>query len=121
MRADDTSGLEPRKPPAERRFPSVLLKADDGIRTRDTWLGKPVLYQLSYVRVLRGGFYRGTEGAPPARCRNNPVDDQLDRGGAKRWPPTCTRLREHSSPRARESSPRTRAPARSRSDSTRSG
>ena len=26
------------------------LLADDGIRTRDTWLGKPVLYQLSYVR-----------------------------------------------------------------------
>ena len=26
-------------------------KADDGTRTHDTWLGKPVLYQLSYVRV----------------------------------------------------------------------
>ena len=26
-------------------------EADDGIRTRDTWLGKPVLYQLSYVRA----------------------------------------------------------------------
>jgi hypothetical protein len=25
-------------------------EADDGARTRDTWLGKPVLYQLSYVR-----------------------------------------------------------------------
>ena len=25
-------------------------QADDGARTRDTWLGKPVLYQLSYVR-----------------------------------------------------------------------
>jgi hypothetical protein len=29
------------------RFP----KADDGPRTRDLWLGKPTLYQLSYVRV----------------------------------------------------------------------
>ena len=28
-----------------------LDEADDGIRTRDTWLGKPVLYQLSYVRA----------------------------------------------------------------------
>ena len=28
-------------------------EADDGIRTRDTWLGKPVLYQLSYVRAPR--------------------------------------------------------------------
>jgi hypothetical protein len=26
-------------------------KADDGTRTHDTWLGKPVLYQLSYVRL----------------------------------------------------------------------
>ena len=28
-------------------------EADDGIRTRDPWLGKPMLYQLSYVRRLR--------------------------------------------------------------------
>src|SRR5439155_6963956 len=34
-------------------FRDVSLGADDGARTRDTWLGKPVLYQLSYVR-LRG-------------------------------------------------------------------
>ena len=27
-----------------------FVRADDGARTRDTWLGKPVLYQLSYVR-----------------------------------------------------------------------
>src|SRR5437016_4624846 len=26
-------------------------QAGDGTRTRDTWLGKPVLYQLSYSRV----------------------------------------------------------------------
>ena len=26
-------------------------EADDGTRTHDTWLGKPVLYQLSYVRL----------------------------------------------------------------------
>ena len=30
-----------------------MREADDGARTRDTWLGKPVLYQLSYVRRLR--------------------------------------------------------------------
>jgi hypothetical protein len=29
----------------------VFLEADDGARTRDPWLGKPMLYQLSYVRV----------------------------------------------------------------------
>ena len=29
----------------------VSPKADDGPRTRDLWLGKPTLYQLSYVRV----------------------------------------------------------------------
>ena len=28
----------------------LVRKADDGARTRDTWLGKPVLYRLSYVR-----------------------------------------------------------------------
>ena len=29
----------------------TVEEADDGTRTRDTWLGKPVLYQLSYVRI----------------------------------------------------------------------
>jgi hypothetical protein len=29
---------------------TLEAEADDGARTRDTWLGKPVLYQLSYVR-----------------------------------------------------------------------
>ncbi len=32
-------------------FLSPLLQADDGSRTRDLRLGKPTLYQLSYVRV----------------------------------------------------------------------
>jgi hypothetical protein len=27
-------------------------EADDGARTRDPWLGKPMLYQLSYVRRI---------------------------------------------------------------------
>jgi hypothetical protein len=30
---------------------SLALGADDGARTRDPWLGKPMLYQLSYVRL----------------------------------------------------------------------
>jgi hypothetical protein len=30
---------------------TVEAEADDGTRTHDTWLGKPVLYQLSYVRA----------------------------------------------------------------------
>ena len=29
----------------------LSVRADDGTRTHDTWLGKPVLYQLSYVRA----------------------------------------------------------------------
>ena len=29
----------------------LIRRADDGIRTHDPWLGKPMLYQLSYVRV----------------------------------------------------------------------
>jgi len=31
-----------------------MLRADDGIRTRDPNLGKVVLYQLSHVRVRSG-------------------------------------------------------------------
>src|SRR4051794_1555573 len=31
----------------------VFPKADDGSRTRDLRLGKPTLYQLSYVRAVR--------------------------------------------------------------------
>jgi hypothetical protein len=30
-----------------------VLKADDGLRTRDLRLGKPTLYRLSYVRAGR--------------------------------------------------------------------
>ena len=30
-----------------------VLRADDEIRTRDIHLGKVVLYQLSYVRILQ--------------------------------------------------------------------
>ena len=32
-------------------FTGLSHEADDGTRTHDTWLGKPVLYQLSYVRA----------------------------------------------------------------------
>jgi hypothetical protein len=32
-------------------FAGLSREADDGTRTHDTWLGKPVLYQLSYVRA----------------------------------------------------------------------
>ena len=28
------------------------LRAANGARTRDPWLGKPMLYQLSYCRVV---------------------------------------------------------------------
>ena len=41
--------------PTEAAQVQAIGEADDGIRTRDTWLGKPVLYQLSYVRA-RAGF-----------------------------------------------------------------
>jgi hypothetical protein len=34
----------------------VFLEADDEARTRDLRLGKPTLYQLSYIRVS-GRFY----------------------------------------------------------------
>src|SRR4029077_17752604 len=35
---------------AHRFTPPSGVEADDGARTRDPWLGKPMLYQLSYVR-----------------------------------------------------------------------
>jgi hypothetical protein len=34
-------------------FYQHLLRADDGIRTRDPHLGKVMLYQLSHVRVVQ--------------------------------------------------------------------
>ena len=43
-----------RAPPTERPLPlSKSTEADDGSRTRDLRLGKPTLYQLSYVRAWR--------------------------------------------------------------------
>jgi hypothetical protein len=52
------------------------VEADDGSRTRDLWLGKPTLYQLSYVRVERDSTARlratrpGFGGASAARMGN---------------------------------------------------
>jgi hypothetical protein len=37
---------------AKRGCPRKGTEADDGLRTRDLRLGKPTLYQLSYVRVV---------------------------------------------------------------------
>jgi hypothetical protein len=37
--------------PLGKTAPCGLLRADDGVRTRDPQLGKLMLYQLSYVRV----------------------------------------------------------------------
>ena len=39
-----------------------MLRADDGIRTRDPNLGKVVLYQLSHVRVRPGDCPTTSEG-----------------------------------------------------------
>ncbi len=33
------------------KMPLMKQRANDGDRTRDTRLGKPVLYQLSYIRL----------------------------------------------------------------------
>ena len=51
--------------PAHTRVSAYSLgKADDGTRTHDTWLGKPVLYQLSYVREAPS-FSRVRRFGPP--------------------------------------------------------
>src|SRR6478609_7574454 len=44
------SSQDPGTVPWTRPERTLTTKADDGTRTHDTWLGKPVLYQLSYVR-----------------------------------------------------------------------
>jgi hypothetical protein len=36
-------------------WPATRCEADDGDRTRDPQLGKLMLYQLSYVRVVVSG------------------------------------------------------------------
>src|SRR5699024_12671101 len=40
-------------------------RADDGPRTRDTLLGRQVLYQLSYVRMRTFRLSPGVLGSPP--------------------------------------------------------
>jgi Flp pilus assembly pilin Flp len=57
---------EQTKTPPERGF----RRADDGARTRDPWLGKPMLYQLSYVRLTPLTI-------PPERSAN---------GSSEGWP-----------------------------------
>ena len=56
MLAPVSSGGNPPKEPTIHDVRADLRvappgRADEGTRTLDTWLGKPVLYQLSYVRV----------------------------------------------------------------------
>ncbi len=53
-----------RAPPAGRRAAARGGEADDGLRTRDLWLGKPTLYQLSYVRAV-------ADSTKPARLAGN--------------------------------------------------
>jgi hypothetical protein len=57
-------------------------RADDGIRTRDTWLGKPVLYQLSYVRLDKPILARCKK--PPAAASQMAHDQPSGREPAER-------------------------------------
>jgi hypothetical protein len=43
------------------------LQAHDGIRTRDLFLTKEVLYRLSYMSVLRSARANGAEGGNRTR------------------------------------------------------
>ena len=44
------------KPPLEKLIPKRrIIRADDGVRTRDLNLGKVPRYQLRYVRISCGG------------------------------------------------------------------
>jgi hypothetical protein len=55
------------------------LQADDGSRTRDLRLGKPTLYQLSYVRD-RGRFYGPAE---PSAGRATPAARAVSAGSGR--------------------------------------
>ena len=59
---------------------SSFYKADDGARTRDLRLGKPTLYQLSYVRKRPGNASDCGMTAPGRR----PADVAGGRAGP-RW------------------------------------
>jgi hypothetical protein len=47
------AGRGPEIDVKQRAKQTRFHEADDGTRTHDTWLGKPVLYRLSYVRAPR--------------------------------------------------------------------
>jgi hypothetical protein len=81
-------GLETAKPPLSRGFRLGSYGADDGARTRDTWLGKPVLYRLSYVRAPRilAFSVRVARGSHEAlRCRSRSGATVVHRQG---WIPS---------------------------------
>src|SRR5664279_4554269 len=48
----------------------LLLRADDGIRTRDPHLGKVMLYQLSHVRAAPCGAVPMTPYPPAGNASN---------------------------------------------------
>ena len=49
----------------------LLLRADDGIRTRDPHLGKVMLYQLSHVRISLGRCLKDITGFWPGRTNRD--------------------------------------------------
>src|SRR5262249_40965956 len=58
-----------KRPRVARARCRALRRADDGARTRDLRLGKPTLYQLSYVRArLRVAKSRSTSSLTLQRC-----------------------------------------------------
>jgi hypothetical protein len=78
-------------PPARTtRLAGTTRQADDGARTRDLRLGKPTLYQLSYVRA--GGESRG-RGSGPWPNRSPDVHTSSLRGrsaGAAKTTPSAS-------------------------------
>ena len=101
-----TRAAEPRRRGDRRVAP---LEADDGPRTRDLRLGKPTLYQLSYVRAggqsLRGlgrAVRRPSPGAtrspPLTRSRRDPAAIAAD---ARRRHAAGEAVRRRRAPRAR--------------------
>jgi hypothetical protein len=60
----------------------VVIEADDGGRTRDLRLGKPTLYQLSYVRVDRQtSTPPAVSPLPSSAIRHRPVMVGASAGG----------------------------------------
>ena len=91
---EDPGAEAPHLTPETQRVQAKPDEADDGGRTRDLWLGKPTLCQLSYVRaapILGAASTDASSAAVRERCSNTSPwcrRDGSSAGAARRRPRT---------------------------------